>query len=61
VFGFSEGNVQKEIFRKELKEYYNKSQKSSMSRSRSKSKIARLREARQEAEAFKHEGIIGQM
>lgn len=32
-----------------------------MSRSRSKSKLAKLKEAKLEAEAFKHEGIIGQM
>jgi hypothetical protein len=43
LFGYSEGAVQKKLFQKELTDYYNRSQKSqSLSRSRSKSKVAKL-------------------
>ena len=61
LFGFSEGDVKKQQFAKAFKEYYEKSQKSSVSRSRSRSKKERLVEARREAETFTEEGIVGQI
>jgi len=61
LFGFSDGAAKKELFKRELKDHYTKSQKSSLSRSRSRSKAAKLKEARKEAELFQEEGIVGQM
>lgn len=49
------------MFRRELKEQYTRSQKSSYSRSRSKSKLARLQAKRKEAQENTHEGIVGQI
>ena len=59
LFGFSEGEAKKQQFARAFKEYYEKSQKSSVSRSRSRSKKERLIDARREAEMFKDEGIVG--
>ena len=59
LFGFSEGTAKKQQFARAFKEYYEKSQKSSVSRSRSRSKKERLEEARREADMFKDEGIVG--
>ena len=49
------------MFRRELKEQYTRSQKSSYSRSRSKSKLARLLVKRKEAHENTEEGIVGQI
>lgn len=46
---------------RELKELFTRSQKSSPSRSRSKSKVAQLIQKRREAEQERDEGIVGQM
>lgn len=43
LFGFSEGHAQKQLFQKELIDHYQRSQKSSKSRSRSKSKLHKLK------------------
>lgn len=59
LFGFSEGDAKKQQFAKAFKDYYEKSQKSSVSISRSRSKKERLVEARREAEEFQDEGIVG--
>ena len=48
------------MYRKEELDNYN-SARSSMSRSRSKSKLYKLARRKAEAEALPHEGIIGQM
>ena len=61
LFGFSDGQAKQELFKREYKEYCAKSQKSSLSRSRSRSKAAKLKEAMKEAETFLEEGIVGQM
>ena len=55
ILGYSEGEIKKEKFKRQLVDYYSKS---SPERSRSKSKIKKLEEARHEVQ---YEGIIGQM
>lgn len=61
ILGFSEGVIRKQRAQRELKELFTRSQKSSYSRSRSKSKLAKLVLKRKEAEKQRDEGIIGQM
>ena len=61
ILGISEGEIKKHMARREMKELLTLSQKSSQSRSRSKSKLARLKEMQREAIKNREEGIIGQM
>jgi hypothetical protein len=59
ILGFGEGALKKQAARREAKELFTRSQKSSPSRSRSKSKLAKLLVARKEAEEQREEGLIG--
>lgn len=59
ILGFSEGAIKKQMAQRELKDIFTRSQKSSYSRSRSKSKLAKLIIKRKEAEEQHDEGIVG--
>ena len=59
ILGFGEGAIKKQMARRELKELFTRSQKSSYSRSRSKSKLSKLILKRKEAEQQPEEGIVG--
>ncbi len=46
ILGTSEGEMRRQLFRKEEREAFNESVKSSASRSRSKNKLEKLRQAK---------------